>query len=46
MLVTVYKILHHEEHWQDLHAHLFARLPPPVLFSLKHMAGHVFTHEI
>ena len=27
-------------------AYLYARLPPPFIFSFKHMACHVFIHEM
>ena len=38
--------LHHEKQWQHSHAHLYTRLLPPLLFSLKHITCHAFPHKV
>ena len=38
--------LQHEKYLKHSHSHLYPRLLPLLLFSLKHMAWLVFTHQI
>ena len=37
---------HHDKTLMTSNAYLYARLPPPFIFSFKDMACHVFTQEM